>query len=130
MGRKHQLAELQLAIMQVLWGRDEATVAEVREALDYSRPLAYTTVATMLTKMEGNGQVSHRTEGRVHIYRAAIGKQSVNRSMVADLAGRLFHGDVTQMVSHLLDGCDVTRDELDRLKTLIREKEQEVNDDD
>jgi predicted transcriptional regulator len=47
--------------------------------------------------------------------------------MVADLAGRLFQGDVTEMVSHLLDGCDVSRDELIRLKSLIRQKEREVN---
>ena len=117
----------ELAIMQVLWRNGEASVAEVRDQLDYSRPLAYTTVATMLTKMEANGQVTRRTEGRVNIYRAAIQETSVNRSMVTDLAGRLFGGDVTQMVSHLLDGCDVSRDELDRLKSLIHEKEKEVD---
>ena len=126
MKRKHKLAELQLAIMQVLWDREEATVASVREALEDVRPLAYTTVATMLTKMERNGQVTHRTAGRVHVYRPAVHRERVSRSMVADLAGRLFQGDVAEMVSHLLDGCDVSRDELVRLKSLIRQKEREV----
>ena len=112
MSRNHQLARLQLAIMQVLWDHGEATVAEVREALQDDRPLAYTTVATMLTKMERNGQVSHRTEGRVHVYQPALHRERVSQSMVADLAGRLFNGDVAEMVSHLLDGCDVPRDEL------------------
>lgn len=124
MTRKHQLASLQLAIMQVLWERGEATVAEVREALNDERPLAYTTVATMLTKMERNGQVAHRTERRVHVYSPAIQKETVSRSMVSDLASRLFRGDVTQMVSHLLEGRDVGPEELGRLKALIREKER------
>ncbi len=52
MRQKNHLAELQLAIMQVLWDRQEATVAEVREALNGERPLAHTTIVTMLTKME------------------------------------------------------------------------------
>lgn len=128
MSQKHQLARLQLAIMQVLWDHEEATVAAVRDALEDDRPLAYTTVATMLTKMERNGQVAHRTEGRVHIYRPILRRESVSQSMVTDLAGRLFRDDVTEMVSHLLDGCDVSREELARLKTLIRKKEREVKD--
>ena len=45
--------------------------------------------------------------------------------MVSDLARRLFGGDVTEMVSHLLDGCDVSDDELARLKDLIRRKQKE-----
>ena len=120
---KHQLATLQLAIMQVLWDRGEATVADVREALQRSRPLAHTTIGTMLTKMERNGQVRHRTEGRVNVYRAAVGREKVRRSMLADLAARLFAGDLTEMVSHLLESRDVTPEELSRLKELIREKE-------
>lgn len=126
MRKKHHLASLQLAIMQVLWQRGEATVAEVREMLGEERPLAYTTVATMLTKMERKGQVKHRTEGRVHVYRPAIEKETVSRSMVTDLAARLFMGDVEQMVSHLLEGCEVSPRELSRLRTLIREKEKNL----
>ena len=129
MSRKHHLAELQMAIMQVLWDRGEATVAEVRESLAPSRALAYTTGGTMLTKMENNGQVSHRSTGRVNVYRAAIRPDQVKQSMVSDLASRLFEGNVTDLVCHLLDGCDVSRDELAELKKLIRQKERELKDD-
>jgi BlaI family penicillinase repressor len=121
----HQLAALQLAIMRVLWRRGEATVADVREDLHDDRPLAYTTIATMLAKMERKGYVAHRIEGRAHIYRPAIDQEKVSRSMVTDLADRLFAGDVTQMVAHLLAGCDVDAEELARLKALIRQREQE-----
>jgi len=120
---KHQLATLQLAIMQVLWERGEATVSEVREALQKSRPLAHTTIGTMLAKMERNGQVRHRAEGRVNVYRAAVQREKVRRSMLADLTARLFGGDLTEMVSHLLDTRDVSAEELARLKELIQEKE-------
>ena len=128
MSRKHQLAELQLAIMHVLWERGEVTVAEVRDALQQARRLAYTTVGTMLAKMEENGQVSHRSEGRVNVYRAIIHQNQVSRTMVSNLTDRLFHGDVKQMVCHLLDDSELTRDDLAALKRLIRQKEKELKD--
>jgi BlaI family transcriptional regulator, penicillinase repressor len=129
MGKKHHLADLQMAIMQVLWDRGEATVGEVREALARARrPLAYTTVGTMLAKMERNGHVAHRAEGRANIYRPLVKKEQVSRSMTGDLLDRLFGGDVADMVCHLLDECDVSPEELARLKRLIRQKEQELKD--
>jgi BlaI family penicillinase repressor len=128
MGKKEHLAELQLAIMHALWERGEATVAEVRESLAPERSLAYTTVGTMLVKLEEKGQVTHRSDGRVNVYRSLIRQDQVSRSMVTDLVDRLFNGDVTQMVCHLLDGSEVTPENLAELKRLIRQKEKELND--
>ena len=128
MGKKHQLAELQLAIMHVLWERGEVTVGQVRDALQPQRSLAYTTVGTMLAKMEEKGHVRHRSDGRVNVYRHVVRRDQVSQSMVTDLANRLFGGDVTQMVCHLLDGSGVTRDDLAELKKLIRQKERELRD--
>ena len=126
MSRKHRLADLQMAIMQVLWDKSEATVAQVREALLPDRELAYTTVGTMLSKMEGNGQVTHRSDGRVNIYKPAIKPDQVKRRMLTDLAVRLFAGDVGDLVCCLLDGVDVSPDDLAEIKRLIRRKEQEL----
>lgn len=115
-----------MAIMQVLWHRCEATVAEVREALLPAPRLACTTVGTMLTRLEQNGQVTYRSNGRVNIYQSAIARESVKRSMIADLAERLFSGSVPGLVCHLLDSCGITREELHQLRELIREEEQEI----
>ncbi len=128
MAKKHRLAELQLAIMQVLWRRGNATVAEVRKELEPDRKLAHTTVGTMLAKMEENGQVRHRSEGRVNVYRAVIRQDQVNQSMVNDLTNRLFGGDVKQMVCQLLDANDLTAADLAELRRLIRQREQEAED--
>lgn len=128
MTRKHQLAELQLAIMQVLWDRGESTVSEVREALKPARKLAHTTVGTMLTRMVEANQVTHRSAGRANVYRAKLKREQVNRTMVSDLTDRLFGGDITQLMCQLLDGDKVGSDELKRLKQLIRDKEKELRD--
>lgn len=128
MAKKHRLAELQLAIMQVLWQRGTATVAEVRSELAPDRVLAHTTVGTMLAKMEEKGQVRHRSDGRVNIYRPAIRQDQVSKSMVNDLAQQLFGGDVKQMVCHLIDGNDLSSDDLAELRQLIRDREKEARD--
>ncbi len=128
MRKRVRLAELQLAIMQVLWDRGEAAVADVREAIEPRHRVAHTTVATMLSRMETAGYVTHRSEGRANVYRSEIHREDVGQSMVSDLAERMFQGDRTQLVAHLLAGEDVTADELARLKKLVRQKEKELRD--
>lgn len=115
----HHLGDLQLAIMRILWSRGQATVAEVHEALEPERGLALTTIATMLTKMERKGVVSHRTDGRRFIYKPLVNEPQVRRSMVADLTTQLFRGDVTALVSHLLAEHDINPRELAELRALI-----------
>ncbi|HVR99002.1 MAG TPA: BlaI/MecI/CopY family transcriptional regulator [Thermoanaerobaculia bacterium] len=119
----YHLGDLQLAIMRVLWGRGEATVVEVHEALEPERGLALTTIATMLTKLEKKGVADHRAEGRKFIYRPLISEGQVRRSMVADLTSQLFRGDVTALVNHLLAEHEIDRGELAQLRELISEHE-------
>ena len=125
MPRSHQLADLQYAIMRVLWDEGEATVARVQERLssgDEEKDRALTTIATMLTKMEKKGVVAHKSIGRQFIYRAKIEEKDVHRSMVADLTQRLFRGDFTALVSHLLTEQEIDKKEVERLKALIADK--------
>lgn len=124
--RIQRLGDLQLKIMKVLWERREAAVAEVHEALGAEQDFAYTTIATMLRKMEERGLVKHRTEGRSFIYTAAVAEDAVTRSMADDLLDRLFEGSLADMVSHLLTTRDVSRDELAKLERLIAERKQNV----
>lgn len=118
-GRPKQLSDLQLAILQVLWDHEEATVAEVRDALEAERDLALTTVATVLTRLHGRGVVARRTEGRQFVYRAALGETDVRRSMVSALTERLFEGDPAALVNHLIQEGDIDARQLARLKRLL-----------
>ena len=122
---KHTLGELQHAIMQVLWGCDEATVAEVHEALLEERGLAPTTIATMLRKMEDKGVVAHRVEGRQFIYRPTVSEDAVRSSMVGELLERLFAGDPAALVSHLVADREIDHEEIERLRALLDGAEQE-----
>ena len=119
MPERHQLTELQLAILRVLWDRGEATVQDIWETLHAERGLAQTTVATMLSRLERRGVVTRRAESRQYRYRAAVTEQEVQHSMVGELTERLFDGDVTALVQHLLSGEDISPGDIARIRNMI-----------
>jgi len=121
---KHTLGELQHAIMQKLWERGEATVAEVHEALHADRGLAPTTIATMLRKMEDKGVVAHRIEGRHFVYRPTVSEEMVRSSMLGELLDRLFAGDPAALVAHLVADHDIDDIEIERLRGLLNAAER------
>ncbi len=127
MSKTHKLGELQLAIMQVLWSRQEASVAEVHQSLFAERGLAATTIATMLVKMEKKGVVTHHAEGRRYIYRSTASENQVRRTMVNEITDRLFEGSAVALVSHLLEQHAVKPEEIEELRELIAEHEEKGN---
>ena len=107
--------------MKILWERGEATVGQVFEGIGKESDLAYTTISTMLRKMEARGLITHRSEGRTFVYRAKVAAETVSRSMADHLVDRMFEGSLTEAVNHLLTTRDVSRDELVKLERLIAE---------
>lgn len=118
------LTDLQLAIVRLLWERGECTVVDVQEGLSPKRSLAQTTVATLLTRLEKRGVVSHRTTGRQFVYRAEVTEPVVRRSMVGELTNSLFQGRATALISHLLVEREIGQDELGEVKRLVALAEQ------
>jgi predicted transcriptional regulator len=126
-----QLSDLQLALMRVLWDRGEATAQDVLVSLlAQQRDLAPTTVATLLSRLEKRGLVTHRTRGRQYVYRAELAEHDVRRSMVARVTEFFFGGDPAALLSHLVGDDDMTPDDLDEVKRLINAKEREAAEDD
>ena len=91
MSSKERLAELELDCMKVLWKYPGASVAQVRAGLP--RPLAYTTVMTVLDRMSAKGLVERRKNGRAYLYNAALDLEAARRSAVTRLVARFFDND-------------------------------------
>lgn len=112
------LSDLQLDVMRVLW-RGEASVADVAAALDASRGLAHTTVATVLTRLARRGVVEAQRDGRQLLYRACVSEPQVRRSMVGGLIQSLFRGDPKALLAHLVNENEVESGDLARVQTLL-----------
>ena len=115
----HQLTELQIAILRVLWDRGQATVAEICEGLKPERGLALTTVATLLSRLEKRGVVSHEPRARQFVYQALVTEADVRHSMVRELTEQLFDGNVTALLTHLLSEREISAGDLERVKAML-----------
>ncbi len=124
--RSPRLTAPQLEILRVLWERFEATVVEIQQALRAERPLAATTIATLLSRLEKRGLVAYRTEGRQYVYRAVLLEQDARQNALIEVTQGLFAGDVPTMVSQLLSSHELRPGDLARVKALIETKEQEL----
>jgi predicted transcriptional regulator len=86
--RVRSFGELEAAVMERLWSRDEpATVREVLGLLDTGKPLAYTTVMTVLDNLHTKGAVTREMAGRAWRYRPALTREQHTAAMLRDVLG-------------------------------------------
>jgi len=118
---RQPLTELQIAILRLLWADGELTAAQIWEQLYPERKLAQTTVATIVARLQRRRILARRSKDGQFVYRALVTEADVQHSMVSELTERLFAGDVTALVSHLLSDRDMTPGDLARVKKMIKD---------
>ena len=119
-----RLGRLELQIMSVVWDKGAATVHDVKEALTRGRKPAYSTILTMMRKLEAKGYLEHDVADRTFVYRATISRQQARHSMLGDLLNRVFEGSPSQLVSSLVEQNHVSEDELREIRKLIAERKK------
>ena len=119
-----KLGDLELQILNVLWERGPSTVRAVLEALTTEPRPAYTTVLTIIRLMHEKGYLTRREHGRAHVYRARLRERRVKRGLLRDFIEGAFRGSAEALLLRLLEDETLSREELDRIKRLIEEKER------
>ena len=117
------LTDAELRLMDVLWGKGEATVSDVADALPKNPALAYSTVLTTLRILENKGFVRHTKDGRAFVYHPLVGREQARESAVTHLVRRFFENSPELLMLNLLDGKKVDASELSRLRKKIEEAE-------
>ena len=119
MGLKQKLGERELDIMQVLWQIGSATVAEVHQSLQSKRDdIAYTTVQTMLNRLEAKGLVRRDDSDRAHRYLPVLKEPAVVPRAIQKLAERFFNGSVEALATRLVEK-DLSLEQLEHIQKLI-----------
>jgi predicted transcriptional regulator len=118
------LTPQELAIMKVVWSLDKATVRDVYEAMRDTRPVAYTTVMTMMKILEDKGYLKKTLVDRAHVYRPAQRRQLVIGAMVRDFLDRVFDGASDSLLVHLAKDNKLTEKQRRIVKQLIEEIEE------
>jgi predicted transcriptional regulator len=122
--RSPHLTEAELRLMQVIWDKGKATVAEVAETLPKKLGLAYNTVLTTLRILEGKGYLRHTKaeDGRAFVYSAVVGREEARRNAVRYLVSRFFRDSPELLVLNLLEDENLDERELQRIRTLVAEE--------
>ena len=125
MGEKARppLSEAQMEIMNAVWDRGEATVADVWKAVSARRKVARNTVLTMLVRLEEKGWLCRDDEGHAFRYRAAVPREATLGTMVGRLVDTAFGGSAEGLVLALLHGRGISKEEARRIRKMIDQAE-------
>lgn len=106
-------------IMEVIWAKGSATVAEVVEALKGKD--AYTTILTLMRILKEKGYLSTRKEGRAFVFEPRVDRDTAARKAVDQLLCKFFDGSPSELVLSFLREEEITPDELEQIKKKIME---------
>ena len=119
--------ELELEILKVVWQESPLPVREVRARLESQagRPLAHSSVITMLNIMHRKGLLARKKDGKAFLFSPRVDKDRVTGNMMRDLMSRAFNGSPRALVLNLLETADLDAEELSELRKLINRKAKE-----
>lgn len=119
-----KLSKLEYQIMEVLWDKGEISLREIQEAFSEEQRPAYTTVQTMVYRMETKGIVRRvRKVGNFHLFAASVTRDAAQRRLVDDLLA-LFGGRSQLLVAHLIKGGKLSLADVKEAEVMLKELSQ------
>ena len=120
---KKLLTGLELQVMNQLWDREKAFVKAIVDEWPHEPKPAYNTISTVVRILEEKGFVSHEAFGRSHQYFPLVKREEYQKNLMKSVLQNVFSGNVTSMVSTLVDNEDISSKELDAIRKMIDEAE-------
>ena len=117
------LTDAELRIMEAVWELGEGSVRDVADRVNQQENLAYNTVQTMLRILEDKGYLTHRQDGRAFVYQPAVDRTTARTSALRHLMRRFFDDSPRALVQNLLNDDELDAAEIERLRSMIRNAE-------
>lgn len=115
-----RLTKLELQIMEALWSHGASSVREIQEAFPEKERPAYTTVQTMVYRLEGKNAVRRvKKIGNAHIFEATISRTVAQRRLIDELLG-FFGGRSQPVMAHLIEAGKLTLEDVQEAEQLLR----------
>ena len=124
--KQPRLADAELAIMNLLWQDDRLTARQIREQLYADATKAqHGTVQKLLQRLEDKGYVKRDRSLSVHLFSAAISRQTYAGRQLESLATRLTGGSFAPLITHLVEEKKISRREIARIRAILDGKRGE-----
>src|SRR5580700_5025801 len=115
-----KLTRLELQIMETLWSTGPSSIRALQEAFPEAKRPAYTTVQTVVYRLEWKKAVRRTKKiGNAHVFEAVISRSSAQHRMIEDLVA-LFGGQRLPIMSHLIESGRLTSEEVREAQKALR----------
>jgi BlaI family transcriptional regulator, penicillinase repressor len=122
-----ELGDAELEVLKALWDAGPGTVRQVLQHLhDRGRRVAYTTVLTVLSRLEQKGYVASDKSGLAYIYKPRVSRQKVVGSRLKAVVEQLYDGAAAPLVLHLMESQRFTTEEIEQLQRLIKRLDRDA----
>jgi BlaI family penicillinase repressor len=116
------LTDLENEVMQAVWDSGKCTVEAVHRIVSRKRNLKETTVRTLLRRLEQKGYLTHESDGRAYIYRAAEPARSLAARAVRQIIDRFCQGSVEELVSGMVEAKVLSKGDIEQLEKFVRNR--------
>lgn len=117
-----KLSRLELQVMEALWSGGPSAIREIQERFPEEGRPAYTTVQTMVYRLEAKGAVRRtRKIGNAHLFEAVVSRQAAQRRLIDELLG-LFGGSMQPVMAHLVQTGKLSLEDVQEAERLLRSK--------
>lgn len=119
-----KLSKLEMRIMETLWNTGEASIREIQEAFPEDERPAYTTIQTMVYRLEAKKAVRRTKKvGNFHVFEAAVSRNAAQRRLIDDLLA-LFGGRSQPVMAHLIESGKLTLADVKEAEKMLRKLER------
>lgn len=118
------LGETEMEVLHHVWSLGRATVADVRDRIEAERPVAYTTVMTVMRNLAEKGYLAIEKDGQQYVYSPRREPGDVKKSLLQDLLVKVFRGSPAALVQTLVTDETLSDDERERIRALIERMER------
>lgn len=114
-----RLTRFEMELMDALWDLGRASIREIQESLPERKRPAYTTVQTIIRRLQEKGAVRQvKKIGNAHIFEAVITRRAAHRRLIDELL-ELFGGSARPLMAHLAEEGKLTLDDLREIENLM-----------
>lgn len=123
--RPIKLTKFELEIMDALWELSSGSIREIHERLPEKKRPAYTTVQTIIRRLEEKGAVRQTKQvGHAHIFEPTITRDAAHRRLINELLD-LFGGSARPLMAHLAEAGKLTLEDVKELESMLAEREEQ-----
>jgi len=120
MAKKADLSPAEFRVMNILWRRGCATVKEIQAEIGDQKPLARTTINTLMTRMKDKGFVEAIEKNFAYEFHPLVERQSVTRNKLSELVDKVLEGNIGLLAAYIVENRDLTPDQVTALEEIVR----------